>query len=100
MEDTKKNPQGQSCSNCKFALSFVEFLGEEATLEQRVAKGNDERFVCRRNPPTVSYLFMGLDQATRQPAISSRSGFPTIGGNGWCGEYSPAITLSLGMGNN
>jgi hypothetical protein len=95
-EPSKKNPGGASCASCKFGISFTDFAGEEATLEQRLAKGGDnERIVCRRNAPTVNYLFMGIDQATRQPAISSRSGFPTIGAGGWCGEYQAGIVIEI-----
>jgi hypothetical protein len=90
-EHTAKNPHGQSCESCRYSIRFIDLMGEEATLEQRL---KDDRRVCRYNPPSVTYIFAGMDQ-NRQPLILARSGFPTIGAAGWCAKYDPAISLQV-----
>ena len=53
---------------------------------------------CRANPPQVSVLLVpsGVNPLTRQAMMQPQpvAAFPPVDDEGWCGRYSPNISLA------
>lgn len=77
----------KSCGTCRYL-----FIAKEGAKP-----------VCRRNPPVKQYLIvprpssgnLALAAPTHMiPSEESRSSFPDVMPNWWCGEYAPRVELT------
>ena len=84
MAETLINPntENQRCGNCKFNGSFP-------------APTNEALFQCRRMPPTVQVVPVGLEEGKAK--FQNSTNHPVVRATDWCGEWKPKLSSnSLG----
>lgn len=83
MSDAKDLP-AECCAKCRFGGR----VGDRAAGTGDLEAVKDDRMVCNRYPPQLTYLFIGLNNKG-QPVIDSRGGNPVMQPQQWCGEFQP-----------
>jgi hypothetical protein len=80
------NENPERCDKCRY------FYKVERPQPGGAAAG------CRRFPPTSQYLIVPrakqLAPHIMEPREETRSSFPAVAPDWWCGEWTPAIALT------